>query len=160
MPVPEIITAQPGPYPPQYNQVGPTPYMGPTTYMGPAAPGMQTMNHSTNVTIIQQPQRNLPNNWSTGLCECCSDMNVCMMALCCYACLECKTATDLNESCCVPYCVPGWQIVLRTKVRTQRNISGSVMNDCCIVLCCPVLSLCQLAREAKVVKAEQNARPM
>ncbi|CAL1540206.1 unnamed protein product [Lymnaea stagnalis] len=158
LPAPEVVTEQPVPAPPQYNQVGPTPYMAPMTSMGP---GAQTMSHSTNVTIVQQqPQRAQPRQWDTGLCDCCSDMNVCLLGMCCYPCLECKVATDMNESCCLPYCVPGWMIVLRTKIRTERNIAGSVMNDCSVVCTCPMLALCQLAREANIARAEQRARPV
>lgn len=37
-------------------------------------------------------------------------------------CAAAKLAQDLGENCCVPFCVPGWLVVLRTKFRTQMNI--------------------------------------
>lgn len=40
----------------------------------------------------------------------------------CGMCSGCQLAMDMGESCCLPLCVPGWLITLRTKMRTQYNI--------------------------------------
>ena len=36
--------------------------------------------------------------------------------------LACRISLDMEESMCVPCCVPGWAVVLRTKLRVENNI--------------------------------------
>ncbi|CAG5136513.1 unnamed protein product [Candidula unifasciata] len=159
-----------------YNQPAP-PYTGPSvSYFNPSAPYDYSqfnpytinqpdpnfyalppcgpMNSSSTTVVIQQPVPALGMNgrrsWSTGMCDCCKDMNICCCGTFCYCCMACQIATQLGESFCVPCFVPGWQTVLRTKMRLQHAISGSVMDDCLATTFCFPCTLCQLARELKL----------
>ncbi|BFZ11004.1 hypothetical protein BsWGS_14043 [Bradybaena similaris] len=144
---------QPYPYHPDPQPANaaypPAPYIYPQGY-GPY--GMQG-THSATTVIVQQPSSQpLPRrNWSSKLCDCGKEWSICCCGVFCLCCLESQVVNDMDESCMVPYCVPGWLIVLRTKMRTQENITGSVINDCCDVICCYRCALCQLAYEIKVV---------
>ncbi|XP_038075592.1 PLAC8-like protein 1 [Patiria miniata] len=65
----------------------------------------------------------------------------------CTPCLACSLARQLGESCCVVACVPGGVFALRTKLRMQQNIEGSICDDCLTLSCCCPFALCQMARE-------------
>ena len=52
------------------------------------------------------------------LCRCFSG---CLVTWC-GTCAACVYSSDMGESCCLPMCVPGWLIALRTKLRTERGI--------------------------------------
>ncbi|XP_059146222.1 placenta-specific gene 8 protein-like [Physella acuta] len=152
-----VTNQPPAYYRPEPNQVQPISMISaPVNQI--SNPVSQSNNQSTSVVINQQVQpqgQQQQRMWSSGICDCFNDCEICCKGYFCYPCLECQVATDMGESCCLPCCVPGWQIVLRTMMRTQRNIKGSVMDDCCIVCCCPALSLCQLAREIKDMRRQQ-----
>lgn len=126
---------------------------------GPVAgAAMPPPQPSTNTTvIINQPAPMTPMNvgprsWSSGVCSCCDDMGTCLLGTFCPCILACQVAGDMNESVCVPCCVPGWLIVLRTKLRAENNITGTVMDDCCMVCFCGNCVLCQMKREIKYVQ--------
>ncbi|KAK7490777.1 hypothetical protein BaRGS_00018006, partial [Batillaria attramentaria] len=59
---------------------------------------------------------------------------------------------DMDENPCLPVCVPGFLIPLRTKLRTQQNIEGSICNDCILATFCSPCVLCQLMREHKATR--------
>lgn len=123
--------------------------------LGVLASAAAPVTHVSNTTvIINQPGRveRGPRDWSSSLCSCCDDMGSCLLGWFCPCVLAGKIASGLEESCCVPCCVPGWLIVLRTKLRAENNIQGSVMDDCCTVCCCGVCVMCQMARELKFIK--------
>lgn len=92
-----------------------------------------------------------PRLWTTGLFDICSDVRICVCSFFCFRFYGCRVAKDMDEHMCVPCCVPMWLLALRTKMRVKQNIAGSVMHDCCVVVCCPSCALCQLAREFKHV---------
>uniref|UniRef100_K1RYA9 Cornifelin-like protein n=1 Tax=Magallana gigas TaxID=29159 RepID=K1RYA9_MAGGI len=73
----------------------------------------------------------------------------CGVYWCGNGCYPCYLSSKLNESCCLPFCLPGfpWLIALRVKMRAENNIQGSIMNDCCCVCCCSHCVMCQLSRE-------------
>ncbi|CAG5118312.1 unnamed protein product, partial [Candidula unifasciata] len=143
------------PYPPPTNPAYPPGHYGPPQ----GYYGMQGTHSSTTVIVQQpgQPQVVPPRGWSSQLCECGRDWSICCCGLFCLCCLETNVAQDMDESCMLPCCVPGWLITLRTKMRLQENINGSVMDDCCHVCCCYGCSLCQLAYEIKAVRERRQA---
>ncbi|XP_025091187.1 placenta-specific gene 8 protein-like [Pomacea canaliculata] len=117
-------------------------------------PQMSSTNNTT-VVINQQsagPAYHGQRAWSTGLCGCFDDCGICCCVTFCGPCAECQLSMDMGEHCCVPLCVPGWLVVLRTKLRTQHNIQGGVMNDCCTIYCCYHCVLCQMKREVKLTR--------
>uniref|UniRef100_A0A0B7AYL9 Uncharacterized protein n=1 Tax=Arion vulgaris TaxID=1028688 RepID=A0A0B7AYL9_9EUPU len=155
-------SSHPGPppaelaYPPGY-------YMQPQVHYG-----YPTTNRTNTTVILQQPRQPQvlpPRPWSSNLCECGRDWSICCCGFFCLCCLESEVAQDMDESCLLPCCVPGWLIILRNKMRLQENISGTVLDDCCHVCWCGPCSLCQLAYEIKVVRNRQEtlvaaARPI
>ncbi|KAK7091544.1 cornifelin homolog B-like [Littorina saxatilis] len=107
-------------------------------------------------TVTSQPQPlGMPTNqrmWSSGTFGCFDDFGSCLLGTICPIILGMRVAGDLGESACVPCCVPGASIVMRTKIRTQHNIQGSIMDDCLMTWCCPHCIMCQMAREMDYIK--------
>ncbi|XP_072182402.1 cornifelin homolog [Diadema setosum] len=115
------------------------------------APG-QTVIQVTSQTMNPLMPRGVPRPWSTDLFACCDDMTICLCAtfLPCY---DCVLATDMNESCCVPFCIPGAPIAMRAQIRARHNIEGNLMSDCAAMMCCGPCTMCQLGREVQGIKA-------
>ncbi|KAK2163899.1 hypothetical protein LSH36_72g01003 [Paralvinella palmiformis] len=65
----------------------------------------------------------------------------------CLCCLSCSVASRLGENCCVPLCLQGGTMALRTKLRTQHGIQGSICKDWCATTFCGALAICQMDRE-------------
>ncbi|XP_021362900.1 cornifelin-like [Mizuhopecten yessoensis] len=86
-------------------------------------------------------------DWTTGLCDCFADIPICLLTWWCLVCVECKNASRLGECCCMPYCVPGGTINVRSRLRTIGGIHGSVCNDCMTLACCGPCAVCQMSRE-------------
>ncbi|KAL8581021.1 hypothetical protein ACOMHN_048055 [Nucella lapillus] len=137
------------PYPPPHQ---PYPH-GAAVPMGMMAGG-QAYHHNTTTVIVNQPAPVVtgPREWSSTLCSCCDDMGSCMMGTFCPLVLACQISMEMEESMCVPCCVPGWLIVLRTKMRAQNKIQGTVMDDCCMNCWCGHCVMCQMARELKFIR--------
>ncbi|KAK3751076.1 hypothetical protein RRG08_019285 [Elysia crispata] len=113
----------------------------------------QPMQNTT--VIIQQPQPQVwQRDWSTGMFSCFDDIPICLLGYFCGLCLACKVSSDMDESVCVPICLPLPVSILRTKWRTQQNIMGSIMDDCVMTTFCGPCTLCQLAREVQSVKRQ------
>ncbi|KAL8206375.1 UNVERIFIED_CONTAM: Placenta-specific protein 8 protein [Gekko kuhli] len=91
------------------------------------------------VVVVAQPQNG---EWQTDLCDCCSDVGVCLCGLCCFTCLGCQVAADMNE-CCL--CGPS--MAMRSVYRTRYGIPGSLVGDFLATSCCALCSLCQLKRD-------------
>ncbi|XP_041094336.1 cornifelin-like [Polyodon spathula] len=104
----------------------------------------QTVTVRQHVTTVQ-----MSTDWSSGTCDCCEDMAICCCGLWCLPCLECHTASEFGESCCLPLIVPGASLAMRTGVRERYRIQGSITNDCCMLSWCYPLVICQMAREIK-----------
>ncbi|XP_077984880.1 cornifelin homolog [Glandiceps talaboti] len=123
----------------------------------PQAPVMQQPaptpmpTHTTNTTVIvQQPivmREAGPRVWSSDLCSCCNEMSSCLLSACFPLCFEMHLWNRSNENICGPCCIHNSALVLRTKLRTQYSIQGSIMSDCCTTLCCYQCALCQMSRE-------------
>lgn len=129
------------------------------------------------VVIVNQPvetntRYGQPQNikdWSSGLCGCCEDCSSCCYAYWCYPCFLCTLSTTMGEHCCGPICcgaVPGCSDVLlggygaavspntflvgmRSKLRAQHGIRGSVCDDICCIWCCQFCATTQMHREMK-----------
>ncbi|XP_055871885.1 uncharacterized protein LOC106055311 [Biomphalaria glabrata] len=134
---------------PNYNSAAPQ--APPKQEEAPMSPTATTTNVIINQPMQASPQP--PRPWRTGLCSICDDCHICCCSTFCFICYACSISVDMDESCCVPCCIPGPAslIALRTKIRTQENIQGSIMRDCCAAFWCPSCALCQLAREVKYV---------
>ncbi|XP_041093252.1 cornifelin-like [Polyodon spathula] len=91
----------------------------------------------------------MPSHWSSGTCDCCDDMTICCCGFWCLPCLECHTASEFGECCCLPLLVPATSLVMRTGVRERYKIQGSILDDCCMLCWCYALTVCQTAREIK-----------
>ncbi|XP_028406690.1 cornifelin homolog A-like [Dendronephthya gigantea] len=148
MPQPEI--QQPPPYP--QPGMGPIPMQQPPAFQQPMQQPshMHSSNTNTTVVIQQQPQQVViqgPRAWSTGICSCFDDCGDCLFGFFCPCIHECNLSSAAGECCCVARCCP---IALRTKIRTKHNIAGSIMDDCCTVLCCGPCATCQMSRELKI----------
>ncbi|XP_061432891.1 cornifelin-like [Lethenteron reissneri] len=87
--------------------------------------------------------------WSTGICDCCSDMNVCLCGTFCMLCLHCLMAKDFGECICLPI-LPGSSVALRTAIRERYHIQGSICEDCAVHIFCFCCISCQMAREIKL----------
>ncbi|ELU15851.1 hypothetical protein CAPTEDRAFT_118646 [Capitella teleta] len=109
------------------------------------------------VVVVNQPAAQAsstgqPQNirsWSTSLCGCCEDIGGCIYGYFCMCCLMCTVASQLGENCCVPIFLQGGTMAMRTKLRTQYGITGSICDDWCMTTCCGALAMCQMHRELK-----------
>ncbi|XP_058638170.1 placenta-specific gene 8 protein-like [Onychostoma macrolepis] len=122
--------------------------------------------------IFQQPQFSpviavSSNQWSTGICGCFDDCNVCCFGIWCPFCFICSTASDFGEFFCLPLidncaCTPPVSMALRASVRNRYGIQGGLASDCMYVTFCNICSWCQIARELKrrhTVHMVLNAQP-
>ncbi|XP_062996045.1 cornifelin homolog isoform X2 [Elgaria multicarinata webbii] len=111
------------------------------------------MAYQTEVIIDAQPQPTgtsytfrSEENWNSDLCDCFSDMGICLCGTFVPCVLACRVAQQANECCCLPY-LPGTLIAMRTGVREKYHIQGSILKDWIVMACCPLCGLCQLSRE-------------
>ncbi|XP_026209344.1 cornifelin-like [Anabas testudineus] len=113
------------------------------------------------MAIQQQPLQILSvsrghGEWSTGLLDCCSDVDTCCRACWFFPCMQCETADKFGWCCCVPMldecCVVSY--LLRTSIRQRYNIPGSCCGDYCTVIWCYQCAWCQMHREVKIRTSE------
>ncbi|XP_064786834.1 placenta-specific gene 8 protein-like [Oncorhynchus masou masou] len=119
----------------------------------------------------QPPQPQTPtfiavhsNQWSTGICDCFDDFQVCCFAFWCFPCFACTTTSEFGECFClpmldglwsstqlvgVPTCIPPVSMSMRVAVRTRYGIQGDMKADCVNSTFCNICSWCQMAREIK-----------
>nr|CAB3232007.1 cornifelin homolog [Phallusia mammillata] len=100
---------------------------------------------STNTVIVTQP-RSGDRQWSSGICDCLSDFEMCLYTIYCGICLHCAVAKKLDESGCSGACLSG-QVALRTKYRLRHKIRGNILDDMCVVTWCNGCALGQILRD-------------
>lgn len=86
-------------------------------------------------------------NWSTGIFDCFTDLKTCIISWFCLPCMICSLSSRIGDCACMPYCVPGGSITMRSRIRTLGGIQGTVCNDCCIMQFCGPCAICQMSRE-------------
>ncbi|XP_064629474.1 cornifelin-like [Lineus longissimus] len=86
--------------------------------------------------------------FATPLMGCCvGGAKTCCYGFFCLPCMLCGIAKRQQENICTP-CCPGGVVAMRTKMRVQYGIEGSIMGDCCVAQCCLCCATCQMSREA------------
>lgn len=111
------------------------------------------------VVVTAQPQATTfgqPQNirdWSSGLCGCCEDIGSCCLSTFCHPCFMCMLSGKMDECYCGPFCCGEFFVIsMRTKLRTQYGITGSIIGDCCCVAFCHYCVSCQMYRELKTIR--------
>eukprot|EP00057_Strongylocentrotus_purpuratus_P025916 XP_011680390.1 PREDICTED: uncharacterized protein LOC105445931 [Strongylocentrotus purpuratus] len=99
----------------------------------PTIPASQTIIQVNQVTGTPMMPRGPPREWTTDVCACCDDMTICLCTIF-VPCYPCMLAADMNESCCVPMCIPNAGISMRAVVRSRHNISVSYLLSCKLFL--------------------------
>ncbi|KAK7480875.1 hypothetical protein BaRGS_00027876 [Batillaria attramentaria] len=109
---------------------------------------------ATTTVVVQQQIQNNQRAWRTGLFSCFEDIGGCLCVCVCPVAAGVKLANDMGESGCLP-CVmpmPEYLVPLRTKLRTQLHIHGSIFDDCLVATCCTQCAICQLQRELQMAR--------
>lgn len=86
-------------------------------------------------------------DWSSGLCGCCDDWKGMMKVWFCLECVLCEMSTRTGECCCMPFCVNGGILALRTSIRRLGGIRGSIYMDSNALGCCFACAICQMLHE-------------
>uniref|UniRef100_A0A674N349 Plac8 onzin related protein 3 n=2 Tax=Takifugu rubripes TaxID=31033 RepID=A0A674N349_TAKRU len=108
----------------------------------------------TTVKTQPRPFVTMAHRWSSGICDCWSDLPQCCFAFWCFPCFACITAREAGECLCLPLldafgAIPPITTALRVSVRQQYGIEGSICNDCVYACFCGPCSWCQISREMK-----------
>ncbi|XP_039531541.1 placenta-specific gene 8 protein-like [Pimephales promelas] len=104
--------------------------------------------------IMQQPYIYTPNNaWSSGICDCCQDINSCCCAFWCFSCFMRITSRKFGDSSYgISCCAWPASLGMRVAVRYKYNIGGSICEDIMVTHFCMWCSWCQMSREIKARK--------
>ncbi|XP_066578922.1 cornifelin homolog B [Amia ocellicauda] len=109
--------------------------------------------------VIQQPQPLMyemeSTEWSTGICDCCEDIESCCLAFWCGPCFACKTVHEYGECLCLPLLdmfgfIPPIALTMRVVTRQRYGIKDTICHDCLYACCCYACSWCQVSREIKM----------
>lgn len=108
----------------------------------------------SKTTTPNQRSQSPSRQWSTRMWDCCKNKTTCCVVAWCAPCYLCYLSDKMGDSCCLPLVIPcGFYslIPLRTKIRAENNIDGSICEDCCMACWCPLCSMCQMSREQDFV---------
>jgi len=100
------------------------------------------------------------NQWSSGLMDCFSDMPICLKGAFCFTCINAQNSAALDGQeplCGGVCCYPSDHFKSRTQAKSVFGIEYDCCGDCMAPLCCPHCSECQIAREIKHFKLNQEA---
>ncbi|XP_071834728.1 placenta-specific gene 8 protein-like [Apostichopus japonicus] len=114
---------------------------------------MTTTIITTQPSAVVSPSQKAPaREWTTGLCSCFDDLPSCLLAFFCPNFMECWIAHTADECALLPMFYPGSTVAIRTKVRTEHNIRGTICNDCLLYACCPCCVMAQTKREMDYIR--------
>ncbi|XP_027098295.1 protein PLANT CADMIUM RESISTANCE 2 [Coffea arabica] len=153
----------------QKSPVPSAPTPPPETASQPPVTGVPVMPPSYSYTDNYKPQAaahfhaNTTGSWSTGLCDCFSDVpNCCMTCWCpCITFGQIAEIVDEGSTSCgasgalyglLAYftgCACIYSCFYRTKLRQQYMLPESPCGDCLVHFCCDSCALCQEYRELK-----------
>ncbi|GMY18327.1 protein PLANT CADMIUM RESISTANCE 3-like [Fagus crenata] len=151
-----IPSAPPQPQPPKLSSNMDQPF---TTTGFP----INVTNQPNLPRLTATPDLKSPVPWSTGLCDCCDDVNSCCLTCWCPCITFGRIAeiVDRGSTSCgvsgalytlimfVTGCSCLYSCFYRSKLRGQYFLEESPCTDCCIHCCCEECSLCQEYRELK-----------
>ncbi|KAJ8770082.1 hypothetical protein K2173_010127 [Erythroxylum novogranatense] len=102
-------------------------------------------------------------SWSTGLCDCFSDMRTCCLTWWC-PCITFGRIAEIVDKGTTPcaasgsiYCLLAsftgcaclYSCIYRSKMRKEYMLKENTCNDCLVHCCCETCALCQEYRELK-----------
>ncbi|KAI4357592.1 hypothetical protein L6164_001530 [Bauhinia variegata] len=133
----------------------------PTPYTQPPATGVPVSSTTQYPSNYPPPPPAAPVAWSTGLCDCCSDVqNCCITCWCpCITFGQIAEIVDRGSTSCgasgalygliafISGCACIYSCFYRSKLREQYLLEESPCGDCCVHCCCESCALCQEYRE-------------
>lgn len=140
-----------------YNYQPPTnPYLAQANTVVPQIYNNGGNGGNIDSTDLNKIKLQPPKPWQTGLFECCSDIEICIVGMGCPCCLYGNNNHSLKDTgCCCPClsyllcCGPLQHCSFRKSMRNKFNLQESPCNDCCVAFCCGPCGICQEAREFK-----------
>ncbi|XP_064639501.1 uncharacterized protein LOC135495033 [Lineus longissimus] len=97
--------------------------------------------------------------WSNGLCGCFSNITLCLVSYVAPCYTAGKNAESVGDDCLlcglvvmVPIANIYFPATIRGKIREQKGIAGSLVNDLLMHCCC---ALCAIVQEANEMKSTQ-----
>lgn len=101
--------------------------------------------------------------WNNGLFGCFNNCCVCLLTYVAPCYVHGKTAEKVDESCllcCLALFVPILDIYaiasVRSKVREQKGIEGSLVKDIIATCCCPLCVIAQSANETEAMSMGES----
>eukprot|EP00918_Siedleckia_nematoides_P034708 GHVU01075474.1.p2 GENE.GHVU01075474.1~~GHVU01075474.1.p2 ORF type:complete len:115 (+),score=10.17 GHVU01075474.1:142-486(+) len=109
----------------------------------------------------------MSNEWQHGVCGCFDNFAVCLFSyfVPCY--VQGKTAEAVGDSCllcCIAGVIPVVNLcsamMIRGKVRNQKNIDGGCITDCLVTWCCYCCVIAQSAQEVNALGSQAESQAL
>eukprot|EP00800_Vazella_pourtalesii_P014169 TRINITY_DN3520_c1_g1_i1.p1 TRINITY_DN3520_c1_g1~~TRINITY_DN3520_c1_g1_i1.p1 ORF type:complete len:101 (+),score=6.00 TRINITY_DN3520_c1_g1_i1:68-370(+) len=98
----------------------------------------------------------MPREWSSGVCDCCAaGALTCLLGFCLYEILIGLNAHKMSESFLLCCCAVAGHLLIRSKIRGEQGIEGSLLKDCLIIYFCTPCAAIQEANEIEKVYSGQ-----
>jgi len=119
-------------------------------------PNVVVVNRQPVTTMAPRTLLRQERDWSSGLCDCCHNICRCCYAFWCYPCFVGSLSEKMGEGWCKACCSAtakfggypnGFLSSLRTKMRSNYGIQGTVCKDCCLSMWCELCVALQMDRE-------------